>query len=727
MSTSKVVSDEDEANCTDTVDDCDTYNYYRLCNTSSDRPFAMVSCRKHCGLCKECAIPFSRPQNAKMTLSLEGNQFKLSYNCNDGYSLINGSLTRTCNNSTWSGSIPNCLPDCKDINLVPINNTKEKTADGNRYGSKATVTCKEGYVVSQNYNQTAFNMSCSSDGVWQNKLDCVPVDCANVTQLKAHYIQSIAYLPNTKFMSIATATCEVGHVVPGGNNRQNQFNTTCASDGSWKNVTSCVRIDCGKIILSNIPNAKEIYFQNDTKYESSANISCDEGFTVANQTQTKDISSTVVKCKENGKWEKLPTCLKKDCGDIHILSIENAAVRRNVNGNKFGAVAQIDCDVGYYHRNQTKEISTTKITCSETGEWTDIPTCRRKDCKNIANLGLNYINLPARLDKDTMYNSTADVDCKEGYYNKKQNQTTGISTTTMFCSDKGTWINMPTCKLKDCGPLEDLTISNAGLRLLFSGSNYGSIAAITCDKGYYDLNKYNQPEGTSTTMITCSVNGIWTGLPICAGKDCGDVNALYIDHAANRRQNNGTKYTSTADIDCNEGYYIKGQPQWIGISTRTITCSGTGMWTDVPICIPKDCGRLDQLNLSNAKDRSLINGTTIYTSLANISCDDGYKELISSQVLGITSTVVRCNENGTWENLPKCVRKDCGDVQNVRIEHAANRTLLNKNTKYNDTAEVTCDLGYYVTDQYQTTGVSKRTLLCSYTGQWTNIPKCIPK
>jgi hypothetical protein len=69
-------------------------------------------------------------------------------------------------------------------------------------------------------------------------------------------------------------------------------------------------------------------------------------------------------------------------------------------------------------------------------------------CKNIASLGLNYITLPARLNNDTVYNYTADVDCKEGYYNKKQNQTTGISTTTITCSDKGTWINKPTCELK---------------------------------------------------------------------------------------------------------------------------------------------------------------------------------------------------------------------------------------------------------------------------------------
>jgi hypothetical protein len=83
----------------------------------------------------------------------------------------------------------------------------------------------------------------------------------------------------------------------------------------------------------------------------------------------------------------------------------------------------------------------------------------------------------------------------------------------LFCFVKSYLFNV-----SDCGPLKDLTISNAGFRLLFSGTNYGSQAAITCDYGYYDINKHYQPEGPASTLITCSVNGTWTGLPNCSRK-----------------------------------------------------------------------------------------------------------------------------------------------------------------------------------------------------------------
>ena len=46
-------------------------------------------------------------------------------------------------------------------------------------------------------------------------------------------------------------------------------------------------------------------------------------------------------------------------------------------------------------------------------------------------------------------------------------------------------------------------------------------------------------------------------------------------------------FQSTADIDCDEGYYIKDQEQIQGISTKTITCSQTGKWVDMPTCIVK--------------------------------------------------------------------------------------------------------------------------------------------
>ncbi|XP_060563115.1 E-selectin-like, partial [Ruditapes philippinarum] len=207
---------------------------------------------------------------------------------------------------------------------------------------------------------------------------------------------------------------------------------------------------------------------------------------------------------------------------------------------------------------------------------------------------------------------------------------------------------------------------------------------------------------------------------------CGDVHNVSIDHSAKRHQINGTTYKSTATVDCDEGYYIKNETPILGISTRTLTCAETGSWINMPTCIPKDCGTLENITIPNAVKRLDINGTT-FTSIANVSCDAGFKdENKKSQTSGITSTFIRCSENGTWSKLPNCVRKDCGNISNLNVSHAQ---LLHQNngTKYESTGEIVCDEGYYNQEVGQTTGTSTTNITCTHTGKWQNVSECIPK
>jgi hypothetical protein len=65
-----------------------------------------------------------------------------------------------------------------------------------------------------------------------------------------------------------------------------------------------------------------------------------------------------------------------------------------------------------------------------------------------------------------------------------------------------------------------LNISNAANRLIFTDTNYGSSAAITCITGYYDNNKA-QMTGVSSTLMKCSENGTWVKVPNCVRKGKG--------------------------------------------------------------------------------------------------------------------------------------------------------------------------------------------------------------
>ncbi|XP_060604256.1 CUB and sushi domain-containing protein 3-like, partial [Ruditapes philippinarum] len=504
---------------------------------------------------------------------------------------------------------------------------------------------------------------CKLDGTWDSEPPtCNVKDCGEIIQ-PIH--GSVSLISNkTTFRATAFFKCSTGYELT------DDKIARCNASGQWTSNPECKIKDCKS--PPDLENGN-VSTTNGTTYESVSTFTCDLGFTLEGDDSTK--------CTENGTWTIYNTsCIINDCHSP-IGPINGNATA--INGTTYLSIARYVCDKGF-------DLSGSDTTiCQANGSWSGtIPTCNIKDINECARY-TNDCDLQA-ICSNTEGSYTCK--CPDKYTDNSKNGETGRD-----CQDINECNDTSTCGVKA------------------SCTNFDGGYNCTCNKdfpkgdptfhcyGYYDKNKA-QMKGVSSTLIKCSENGTWVKVPKCVRKDCGNLTDITITNAVHRRLHTDTKFESIADIDCDDGYYIKGRIQTAGISTQTITCSDTGTWINVPECVPKDCGRLEQLNLSNAKDRNLINGTTIYTSLANISCDEGYKELNRSQVLGITYTVVRCNENGTWANLPQCVRKDCGDVQNIKIEHAANRILLNGDTKYNDTAEVTCDLGYYDTDQKQTTG-----------------------
>ncbi|XP_060557241.1 sushi, von Willebrand factor type A, EGF and pentraxin domain-containing protein 1-like [Ruditapes philippinarum] len=201
--------------CKDETPDCGYYNENKSCD---NRHFALLYCRKHCDLCKVCNIPTEDKGNSSLTLTWDNNtnNFQLNYKCNEGYYHDKGSLTRTCDKETWTGSMPVCSKvlgracmnnkDCTDLlpnstctskicscstNFSPIGNKCLKDCDATvlenmnktalnkdintAFGSTATITCEHGYVIFGSYNKTYFNMTCSHNGLWSNKQKCVPI------------------------------------------------------------------------------------------------------------------------------------------------------------------------------------------------------------------------------------------------------------------------------------------------------------------------------------------------------------------------------------------------------------------------------------------------------------------------------------------------------------------------------------------------------------------------
>ncbi|XP_053389539.1 sushi, von Willebrand factor type A, EGF and pentraxin domain-containing protein 1-like, partial [Mercenaria mercenaria] len=632
--------------------------------------------------------------------------------CDTGYEFPDHSHTTTVkclDTGVWS-NVPLCQP--KDCGTFHVTGHTQLSSNQQNYhiyaNSGAHVHCVKGYEFPDHTNTTT--VKCLETGAWSTVPTCQPKDCGTL-HVKEHTNLSM----NEQNYHIygnsgAHIQCDTGYEFP---DHSHTTTVKCLDTGVWSNVPLCQPKDCGTVNVTGHTQLSSNQQYYHIYGNSGAHIHCVKGYEFPDHSNT-----ATVKCLEIGAWSTVPTCQPKDCGTFHVTGhtqLSSNEQNYHIYGN---SGAHIHCVKGYEFPDHS---NTTTVKCLATGAWSTVTTCQPKDCGDIHSSISIRNALKRRLHNDTKYSSTAEIDCDEGYFNIKEIQTSGISTTTIRCSEYGTWMNIPTCVRKDCGNLDMLNISNAKTRIVFTDTKYQSNATISCETGYTDQNKH-QTLGISTSWITCSANGTWANVPHCERKDnylvCGNVHNISINYASNRRLYNDT----IAETDCDEGYYNINDAQTSGISTATIRCSENGTWVNMPACVRKDCGKLDQLNISNAKLR-LTFGDTKYKSSAAISCDTGYTDKNKPQTNDISTSLITCSANGTWAHVPKCVRKDCGNVHYISINNAANRRLHN-DTKYTSTADIDCDEGYYDIKVTQTTGKSTTTITCSDHGTWVNIPTC---
>ncbi|XP_053408488.1 sushi, von Willebrand factor type A, EGF and pentraxin domain-containing protein 1-like [Mercenaria mercenaria] len=406
---------------------------------------------------------------------------------------------------------------------------------------------------------------------------------------------------------------------------------------------------------------------NGTKYNSIANISCDAGYKEKNKTQIAGITSTLIRCNENGTWANQPTCVRKDCGD---LNIDNAANKHLHNDTKYHSTATIDCDEGFYNKNQTQkaEISTTEISCSEYGTWVNIPTCIRKDCKPLSSPPNGNI---AFEKNDTSYGSNATITCHDGY--------SVAGPDNIVCEKSGNWSNYTIqCQINDCGRLPQPT--NGKIIFAQNMTTYGSNATYTCDDGYY-IN------GSKT--IHCEASGHWnTDEKRCQIRDCHTPTPVQDGFIGTP---NGTEFGAMAIISCNPGYKLHGD--------NFTKCKANGKWSTYLV----NC-TLNECPTANDTDNGSVNRTD--KSHAVYKCDTGYTLHGQERLF--------CQLNGTWSaKPPTCNIKDCGNLTSP--EHG-NVTLNNGLTTFKSTATFTCDTGYELTD--------KSISICNASGNWSTIPNC---
>lgn len=166
--------------------------------------------------------------------------------------------------------------------------------------------------------------------------------------------------------------------------------------------------------------------------------------------------------------------------------------------------------------------------------------------------------------------------------------------------------------------------------------SFGTLVTFTCPSGS------EFATGQQEIETECRPGGIWSVnyIPACQEVYCGPVpqitNGFAIDSS-------NVTYMGIATYQCYAGFSFPS-----GKATEVISCTASGNWEKLPLCLASQCSPLPEI--SNAKAVILSGGGRSYGTIVRFECDEGYERSGHPTLL--------CMSNGTWSGeVPSCSRK----------------------------------------------------------------------
>ncbi|XP_069096987.1 sushi, von Willebrand factor type A, EGF and pentraxin domain-containing protein 1 isoform X1 [Pleurodeles waltl] len=375
--------------------------------------------------------------------------------------------------------------------------------------------------------------------------------------------------------STVTYQCNTGYYLLGDSRM------FCTDNGSWNGISpSCLDVD-----------------------ECALGSDCDKLHSTCLNTNGSHICSCIPPYTGDGKTCREPVKCKKPGHPEHGHSTGDM--------NSIGSVISFSCNDGYLLTGPLK------VTCMDSGEWSDIPPyCQAISCgdavvpDNGAVEGSNFT-----------FGNTVIYSCNKGY--------SLLGPKEASCLANGTWSNPPpSCEVVMCPTPED--VSNGKYTL--TGQSYLSTVLYTCINGY-------SLQGSS--KLTCEASGQWSGLnPTCQLVSCGPPPVVREAVISGK----DFTFANSVTYTCKEGYTL--------IGPATLECLSTGKWSEnTPQCVAVSCD--EPPNVYHASPET---SHRLFGDIAFYYCADGYSLADNSQMI--------CNAQGKWvspegKDMPRCIADFC--------------------------------------------------------------------
>ncbi|XP_052215014.1 sushi, von Willebrand factor type A, EGF and pentraxin domain-containing protein 1-like isoform X2 [Dreissena polymorpha] len=604
------------------------------CNETGDWP--ALSCR---------AVNCNGSTDVDNGFIMEANTSTLNFKCNEGHQSTDNMVV-TCFNGTWEKR-PNCIKvDCG--NKTDVVNGKIVSKTGTLFGDTQAIECNTGYMI-----EGERNITCQSNGTW-SRASCQILNCGNITVPD----DASVLRPNngTVYGSVNEFECREGYALKGNST------VKCQSNGDWEDLPRCERKNCGEIK----PRNWTVQYTNDTKYQSMAYITCDEGFSL--------VGKRNITCLEAG-WEELPSCFNASCKDLqppdHMRVTDYKTVECEEDYTLFGKntiqclangtweiLAEcIKCDPVNITNGTFVVVTPTfaNVSCSEGFElqgnntatcrkdgWVINATCKPVKCQEFPSLNNSITDSKG----PHVYPEVVTLTCESGFELAGSKQAK--------CLVNGSWLITSSCNPVRCPnntSVNDSSTSGSGPFI------YKTIVQIACNLGF--IMKGNQ-------TAECLANGTWNVNASCERVLC--PNTLPIGNSSFNDQFEYA-YQDVVNITCNEGFNMTGN--------STAECRSNGTWGVSGICERTQC-----LNTTTVNNSSITyQETYYYQDVVNITCHEGFN--MSGD------TTAKCLKDGTWNVSGKCDRVQCSNTT------LNNSSISNQVTHYyQDVVNITCNIGF---------------------------------
>ncbi|KAL3876991.1 hypothetical protein ACJMK2_034758 [Sinanodonta woodiana] len=590
-----------------------------------------------------------------------------------GHFLIHFVSDGQVSRSGWSASFSY---DCTSVFPIPQN--AQVSQNSSWYGAKINYSCDIGFVINGPIPRV-----CDIGGVWRTPPpSCSAVFCGSPGTVK---YGSLVRVNNNSYGGVAEYKCNKGFEIDGN------YSIVCGTEG-WTPLPQCIAVRCPKL---KVPSQGRLISPNMYIFGARVEFRCIEGYRL--------IGASYLLCLMNGQWSDNETSCEPNvtCQELIILH----GMVNSSGPVMYRTVIEVKCLPGYKIKGDSNI-----LTCNEAGDYDrDVPTCEDIDeCSEnnrTCGFGNHCINtigsywclcengyqwVPENTSQCTDVNEcqinnggcehicknnngSYSCNCQSGYHLYEAENIT-IFDGRALIPGKSCLVSCPAVKIKNGSIFANS--SQAADQSFY----YPTVVRILCDRGWV-------PDGEYT--IHCQANGTWSAnVTQCRVGTCEQLPNISNGKIS---YNDSLNFGSLATYDCDPDYRLEGSRWRLCYSGLDSEGMPKYQWTgSEPVC--KSVNWYPPPALDNGR---VVYGTIEYGSVANYSCQCGYKLRGST-----TRTYLKY---GLWSNEEiVCIAKTC-----PRVDAPLNGNIVNQQSIYpvGSLVQYQCNAGFELQDS--------RPLLCN--------------